>query len=165
MADYVSRLKDVPQGWKWHPEGDVLVHTKIVFNRALDTADPDIIMSAFFHDLGKVDTTEKRDGGGWTSPGHEDVSARLVHRYRDWVKYHGADPEAVYWIVKNHMKVKFDMGSKKTKQLKAWDWYPKLERFSECDTMKTLTLFEVLRADGNPFRFLWNRLRKSVLSA
>lgn len=98
-----------PQNPEWHPEGNTLKHIIYVVQRAITNHpdDPDMIMAAFFHDLGKFDTLDTNPKTGHpTAYGHELVSADLVKQYSDWISSYGADPEKVYYIVKNHMKIK-----------------------------------------------------------
>ena len=98
-----------PQNLEWHPEGNTLKHIIYVVRRAIANHpnDPDMIMAAFFHDLGKYDTLGTNPKTGQpTAYGHEIVSADLVKKYAEWISTYGADPENVYYIVKNHMKIK-----------------------------------------------------------
>lgn len=98
-----------PQNPEWHPEGNTLKHIIYVVQRAITNHpdDPDMIMAAFFHDLGKFDTLDTNPKTGHpTAYGHEFISADLVKQYADWISSYGADPKNVYYIVKNHMKIK-----------------------------------------------------------
>jgi hypothetical protein len=160
VTDYVSRLKTIPQSTTWHPEGDVLVHTKVVFNRALKSRDINIILAAFFHDLGKVDTTEPNGKGGFSAHGHELVSCDLVKYSRLAIIGFKADPNIVYWLVRNHMRVKYidDMSKNKKKELTDHQWFPLLSTLAACDSMKTLNVFEVIKAGGNPFKYILNKM-------
>ena len=161
ISDYINRLVDTPQGACWHPESNVLIHTIIVFNRSLKYNDINITLAAFFHDLGKVDTTKSNNKGGYSAHEHELVSADLVKYSRSWIKELGGDIDIIYWIVKNHMRVKYidEMTTNKKKSLIYHQWYPKLERFASCDNMRTLTIKEIIDAKGNIFLFLWNKLK------
>jgi len=159
VCDYISRLSSVPQGHVWHPEGNVLVHTKIVVNRAIKTKNPNIILAAFYHDLGKVDTTTPNDNGGYSAHNHEVISSEIVDYSRDVIRHFGGDPNVVHWLVKNHMRVKYldEMTPKKRKNLVDHIWFPQLLEFKPCDQMGSLTITEVIRARGNPFMFLYNK--------
>lgn len=142
--DIVTLLEDcgnTPQSPKWHPEGDVLVHIKIVFNRARESGNINQVLSAFFHDLGKVETTKKNKKGEWAAHGHEFISARLVEKHKDWIASFGADWEIVHAIVKDHMRVKLkdQMKPAKQKVLMENPVFHLLEEFTKFDNMKTLT--------------------------
>lgn len=163
VRDYVRRLSSIPQGTKYHPEGNVLIHTKIVLRRTLKYDDINILLAAFFHDLGKVDTTKPNGKGGFSAHEHEVISASLVNYSNESIKMFGGNPTIVQWLVANHMRVKHidEMTPKKRKSLVDHMWYPLLEKFAPCDKMGTLTILEVIQARGNPFTFLYNKHFKS----
>ena len=133
-------LKDVPQNPKWHPEGNTLKHVILVFRRALSEHPDnlDIATAAFFHDLGKLHTLDYHPKTGQpTAYGHEKKSAELVKLHRKWIKEIGANPINVYYIVRNHMKMKpstwDNMRDKKKDKLKAYKQFGDLEKFSNID--------------------------------
>ena len=63
----LEALIDVPQDPRWHPEGDVWVHTMMVIDEAAQLRDDDddlgLMFAALCHDLGKPETTEHYEGG------------------------------------------------------------------------------------------------------
>lgn len=141
----VQRLLDkcahTPQSEKWHPEGDVLKHTKIVYERARKTGDINIALAAIFHDLGKVKTTKRNKSGNWAAHGHEFVSARLVEEHKKWIGSAGARFMKVKEIVKEHMRIKQidKMRPHKQEALRNHRFFKEIKLFTECDNMKTLT--------------------------
>lgn len=98
------------QNPKWHPEGNTLKHIIVVLNRAYANYpdDPNMIMAALFHDLGKSDTYKINPKTGEpTAYGHEDVSTKYVEKFKDWIEsFNGTDVDEIKYLVKNHMKVK-----------------------------------------------------------
>lgn len=128
-----------PQNVKHHPEGNVAKHILQVTRRAF-VKFPDninIILAAFFHDLGKIDTLAYSETGNPTAHGHEKVSAELVTKFAPWIIEMGGDPEEVYFIVYNHMRIKPDVWSvmkksKKDKLTTHKDWED-LESFGTID--------------------------------
>ena len=96
-----------PQNPNYHPEGNTLKHIAVVVTRAIQQypKDIDMILSAFFHDLGKYFTLDFKNGNP-TAHGHEDVSVEFVDKYNDWITSLGGDPEKIKYVVSNHMKVK-----------------------------------------------------------
>lgn len=67
----LAALATTPQDPHWHPEGDVLVHSLWAADLAAafsDERDIDsdrralLVLAALFHDLGKPDTTRRKDG-------------------------------------------------------------------------------------------------------
>ena len=142
IRDLLLKCADTPQSPKWHVEGDVLTHTKIVYNRARKTGDLDLAITALFHDLGKVETTKpsKNTKGAWNAYGHEFISARLVTKYTKWISSIGGDPFKIHEIVKLHMKIKLidEMRPHKQEALRSNHFYEDLLVFTDCDNMKTL---------------------------
>ena len=85
----IAALRGVPQDPRWHPEGDVYVHTMRVVDCAaeiatsLSAADREILLfAALCHDLGKPETTSIEDGR-IRSRGHE---AKSAERTREWLE-------------------------------------------------------------------------------
>ena len=137
----LDKCADTPQSVKWHPEGDVLKHTKIVYERARATGDLQIAIAAIFHDLGKVKTTKKNKSGNWAAHGHEFISARLVEEHKKWIGSIGGKHKIVKEIVENHMRIKQmdQMRPHKQQALKEHKVYDQLVKFTACDNMKDLT--------------------------
>lgn len=139
IQDYFDALAHTPQSPIWHPEGDALTHTRIVFNRAQRTGDINLMLAALFHDLGKAKTTRphKTITDSWSSPGHELVSTRLVEKWRDWIEFFGADYEIVHYIVKQHMRVQQldKMRPKKREAFIKDKYFEYVRQFSEFDDM------------------------------
>ena len=130
----VYNLKNYDQRRDKHPEGNVLKHTIAVTNRALKTGDIDFALSALFHDIGKDKTAKLHPKKGfWTHYGHEKVSAKLVLKYKDWIKSMGGNVLDIYYIVKEHMRMKVFDKMKWTKQdkLSKFRAFPKLKKFSQ----------------------------------
>lgn len=146
LYEYILECADTPQNPLWHPEGpnervphNVLFHIGIVYERAREWGDVDLMMAAFFHDLGKAGTTEMNDGS-WTSRGHEELSSKLVQRYRPWIEEMGCNYQKVYEVVKDHMAVKYEgqMSRKTLEKFRAGPYYHHILKFSEFDNMRTL---------------------------
>ena len=114
----------------------MLKHTIAVTNRALKTGDIDFALAALFHDIGKDETAKLHPKKGfWTHYGHEHVSAKLVKKYRKWIISMGGNPLDIYWIVKQHMRMKVFDKMKWTKQdkMKKFRAFDKLKKFSKMD--------------------------------
>ena len=98
------------QNPKWHPEGNSLKHILVVVKRAYHyyPDDPNMIMVALFHDLGKMDTYGINPKTGEpTAYGHEYKSTDYVEQFRDWIEsFDGTDVDEIKYLVQNHMKVK-----------------------------------------------------------
>jgi CRISPR/Cas system-associated endonuclease Cas3-HD len=99
------------------------------------------MLAALFHDLGKVDATRphRSQPGKWSAHGHEFSSARLVEKYRDWIESLGANFDIVYFIVKEHMRVKHihEMRPSKQVTLRQHKYFDLVHQFSDFDDMQT----------------------------
>ena len=129
----VYNLKNYDQRRDKHPEGNVLKHTIAVTNRALKTGDIDFALAALFHDIGKDETAGIHPKHGYiTHWGHEHVSAKLVKKYGKWIKSMGGNVLDIYWMVKQHMRMKvFDkMRWEKQEKMKKFRAFGKLKKFS-----------------------------------
>lgn len=82
----LAALAQTPQDPRWHPEGDVLVHSLWAADLAAAHAEqhdlePDrrelLVTAALFHDVGKPDTT-RRQGDRITSHGHAERGAEIL---------------------------------------------------------------------------------------
>ena len=147
IKDYINKCKDIPQRPDFHPEGNTWIHIHIVYDRAQAFGDLDHALAAFFHDLGKVDTTAPNKHGSYSAYGHELVSADLVKEFSNWIEELGGHTDVVYNIVKKHMKIKLLDNMRKSKQeiLKQDLYFNELIQFSKFDTMETLTNDELNR--------------------
>ena len=130
---------DAKQNPKWHPEGNSLKHILVVIKRAYHhyADDPNMIITALFHDLGKMDTYGINPKTGEpTAYGHEDKSENYVEDYKDWIEsYEGTDIDEIKYLVKNHMKIKpstWDvMKDKKKEPISSHKSFDKLKNFTD----------------------------------
>ena len=93
-----------------------------------------IVNSALFHDIGKDETAGIHPKHGYiTHWGHEHVSAKLVKKYGKWIKSMGGNVLDIYWMVKQHMRMKVFDKMKWTKQenMKKFRAFGKLKKFSK----------------------------------
>ena len=150
IQNILERCKTTPQDATRHPEAphdvvphNVYKHIKIVYNRAIKSGDKDLILSALFHDLGKVETTKPstKKENSWSSPGHELVSEHFVEKYKEWIEQMGANWKNVFIIVHEHMRIKYinEMRKRKREDFKKNSLFDKIVLFSELDNMQTIT--------------------------
>jgi len=90
LATELGNLADVPQRKDFHPEGDVLTHTLIVWYQAYtlwntmrSRDNMNLMWVALFHDMAKKDTLAFKDDGTPTAYGHDKLSIRYVNKYAD----------------------------------------------------------------------------------
>lgn len=104
----LEQLKFLRERPDYHPEPSAFVHIKIVTERLITTGNPDLILSGILHDIAKFDTVKENPKTGWpTSPGHDDASYDLVtqnEEVRAYCVQHGANPDTVALICKEHMR-------------------------------------------------------------
>ena len=109
LKDLFFKQWGAKQNPKWHPEGNTLKHIIVVLKRAYHhyPDDPNMIMAALFHDLGKMDTYAINPKTGEpTAYGHENKSSDYIDQYRDWIEqFDGVDVDEIKYLVQNHMKV------------------------------------------------------------
>ena len=107
----IKALIGVPQNPKYHPEGDVWNHTKLVVDsvvalaeeRGLGKDDKRILMlAALCHDLGKPATTKEEDGK-ITSHGHEDAGLEPSRKFLEMLFIKKDLVERVLRLVECHM--------------------------------------------------------------
>ena len=103
----ISAMAGVPQEPEWHPEGDVLTHTKHCLDalarlpewRQSDPARRRYLMLAVLaHDFGKPSTTARVDRHGalrWMSPGHEQAGGPLAEAF---LRRIGAPLQLIDWV-------------------------------------------------------------------
>ena len=145
IKDYITKAFDTPQGTDWHPEGNVGIHNRLVYDRTSVYDDINLALVAFFHDLGKVDVVKPNKKGGWSAHGHERISANLVERHKQWISRMGGDFKDVKEIVENHMRIKQmdEMRPHKKEMMRNLKNYDKLLQFTKCDDMRTLSKEEL----------------------
>jgi len=127
------------QNPEWHPEGNTLKHILVVLKRAYHhyPDDPNMVMAALFHDLGKMDTYSINPKTNQpTAYGHEDKSTDYVEQFRNWIdSFDGTDVDEIKYLVKNHMKVKprtwDQMKDKKKEPIKSHPAFDKLMGFTD----------------------------------
>lgn len=143
---WLKALGRTPQSPKYHSEGNCLIHTIIVTNRAFKSNDITLWIVALFHDLGKAVTTEKNKKGNWTAHGHEKYSTIVVEECKDWITDISVNWEDVQWLVENHMRIKNfnEMTKKKQFALSSHPLFEKLKLFNSFDNMSTLTAKEMI---------------------
>jgi tRNA nucleotidyltransferase (CCA-adding enzyme) len=98
----------VDQDPKWHPEGDVWVHTLMVVDEAAllrDGGDDDLALmfGALCHDFGKPETTVAGTDGRVRSPAHDVAGERLVLEFLTRVRAPGELVGRVRTLTREHL--------------------------------------------------------------
>ena len=116
LRDYVDAMRHTPQSVRWHAEGDVWTHTRMVceslvsmseYRHLPQTQRQTLFLAALLHDVGKPMTT-RQEGNDWGAPSHSSKGALLV-RYILWKEFGmcgtpelQAMRESVVLLVKHH---------------------------------------------------------------
>lgn len=99
----VEAIKGIPQDPKWHQEGSVDIHTKMVLE-GLYGCSINLKLAGLFHDIGKQKTTIIEDGR-IKSPGHASVSAEMTFDIMKRLKFSNNITDYVVSLVRDHMKM------------------------------------------------------------
>lgn len=142
----INDMRNCEQDYIYHPEGNALVHTEIVFNNVLKLYPdykylPELLVAAIFHDLGKPQTAESKIKDGVvriSNKMHEYKSLNFIDDYFDLFSDLTTDREMVVDIVQFHMKAHlYETGKiKKHAKLKAFEelqYFKQIMEFTQCD--------------------------------
>lgn len=107
----LAALRGVEQDPKWHPEGDVWIHTLMVVDEAAalreSDGDPDVelalMLGALCHDFGKPDTTERK-GDRVTAHGHEAGGVPPAQLFLERLRAPNLLTQRVIGLVRYHLR-------------------------------------------------------------
>jgi len=105
----LAALEGVAQDPRWHPEGDVWVHTCMVVDAAArlrsgaGDEDEALMFAALLHDTGKPSTTTAGADGRIRATGHERAGERLARRWLTSLRAPHALTERVAALVRHHL--------------------------------------------------------------
>ena len=124
-------LERTPQEPKHHPEGNVFNPAAHVLTNVNNHAKSDsftdvetcvLQVLAVVHDLGKIGTTfYRKDKKRYVAYGHEKASVHYAESFDFLIDDHVSHPDAfsvIFWLVKNHMKPKFELNESTEKELR-----------------------------------------------
>lgn len=103
----IKSLKDLPQGPKWHSEGNLYNHILLVSDK-LPKDNVDLQVCALFHDLGKLDTTKIQEvpiGIKISAIGHENYVSKYIQLYKHLFEDLHVDWGKVEVVCKQHMRM------------------------------------------------------------
>ncbi len=156
------------QNPKYHPEGNTLKHIFIVVKRAFIKYpnDPNMIMAALFHDLGKMDTYKINPKTGQpTAYKHEKVSEEYVEQFRPFIEsFENTNVDVIKYIVRNHMKMKpnvWDVMKQKKKDKLEKMTNPETGEIIDNPNFKSLKDFEQY-LDGGGTNLMKEMIRKRL---
>ena len=99
----VIELKGCEQPPKWHPEGDVYIHTRIALS-LLDSPPLPLALAVLLHDIGKPATqTWDAEAERLRFNSHDKVGAKMAERILRRMRYSNQTIEDVTFMVSRHM--------------------------------------------------------------
>ena len=122
----IEKMGEIPQNPKFHPEGDVFEHTMLVIDAAAQLRSRSewplgFMLSALFHDIGKIVATEIQQDGRITAYGHEVLGLELAEKALRRISRHEKLIKTVLNHISLHMRPNMLSGAKskkkKTRQL------------------------------------------------
>ncbi len=111
-------LQGCEQPPKWHPEGDVFVHTRLMLSLLPPKASLPLVLSVLFHDIAKPATfSYDSDEDRIRFNGHDKLGAEMTGEILQQLRYSNAIIDATVSGVANHMRFK-DVQKMRTSTLK-----------------------------------------------
>jgi len=98
----VAAMRGVPQPPEFHPEGDVFVHTRLMFQTAGRVPDANLALAILLHDVGKPPTFTIRDRIRFD--GHDQKGAELAEAIGRRLRLPGEQIEEVTDLVREHLR-------------------------------------------------------------
>ncbi len=104
----ISKLEEINQEPKFHPEGNVWNHMLQVVDNAAKLKEyannpREFMLAAMFHDIGKGSTTKKKPDGRIISYNHDEVGAKLTEEILHYYNMKAVDIDYIVTLVKYHM--------------------------------------------------------------
>lgn len=148
----VADLDGVPQPPQYHPEGDVLTHTILLFEH-LEKPSPELAWSALLHDIGKAPTLE-RAPDRIRFPRHASVGAEMAEAISRRLRFSNDSRERVVDLVAQHMHF-LDVQGMKPSTLK------RFVRRDHFDEHLVLHRADCLASNGNLENWEFTRERRN----
>ena len=98
----VDRLKTVEQHQLYHPDGNVFNHTLKMLRHSCG-ADPVLLWSILFHDIGKAETSFADENGYIRAVGHECRGAQMAQEILERLRFSRPQSARIVKLVAEHM--------------------------------------------------------------
>ncbi|HEY4878121.1 MAG TPA: CCA tRNA nucleotidyltransferase [Candidatus Acidoferrales bacterium] len=125
----IAKMKGVEQPPRFHPEGDVWVHTLMMIAGLPAGSSPTLAWGVLLHDVGKPPTFAPPSGpnGRIRFDRHVEVGVKMAEEICRRFRFSNEDTEQILALVENHMRFK-DVPKMKPATLKR---FVRLEKFDE----------------------------------
>jgi poly(A) polymerase len=125
----VAAMDGVAQPPQYHPEGDVLTHTILMFRHLAPDPSPELAFGVLLHDVGKPPTFHEA-ADRIRFPDHARVGAEMADGICRRLRFSNASRERVVELVANHMRF-LDVQRMKTSTLKRFLRLPDFDEHLE----------------------------------
>jgi poly(A) polymerase len=151
----VVRMKGVEQPPRFHPEGDVWIHTLLMLEQLPAGCSPTLAWGALLHDVGKPPTfTPASDSQERIRfDGHVEVGARMAEAICQRLRFSGDDTHQVVALVAHHLRFK-DVRDMRLSTLKRFVRLPRFDEHLELHRLDCLSSHGNLDAYEFVVRFL-----------
>jgi poly(A) polymerase len=149
----VEAMVGVQQPPQFHPEGDVFVHTKKLFELADPPLDPVLAMGMLLHDVGKPPTFTVEDRIRFN--GHAEVGAEMARTICDRFRFPTDFTNRVVALVKGHLRF-IPVKQMRESTLKRFLRTPHFDQHLELHRLDCLASHE----DLSSYRFCREKLRE-----
>jgi poly(A) polymerase len=136
----VAAMKGVEQPPLFHPEGDVLIHTRLILEGLAAGGSPTLAWGVLLHDVGKPPTFAPPAGpdGRIRFDGHVEVGARMADAICRRLRFSNGETEQVCALVTHHLRFK-DVPQMKASTLKRFVRLPRFEEHLELHRLDCLS--------------------------
>jgi len=121
----IARMKGVEQPPKFHPEGDVWIHTLLLLEQLEPDCSATLAWGALLHDVGKPPTF-RRAPDRIRFDGHVEIGATMAAEICRRLRFSNEETRQVLALVENHMRF-MDTGRMKESTLKRFLRLPQFD--------------------------------------
>ena len=123
----IMDLQGCQQPPRWHPEGDVFVHTRLMLEQLPAEVSLPLVLSVLFHDIAKPATSSYDEVNARIRfSGHDELGAEMTREILRRLRYSNEVIEATVVAVANHMAFK-DVQKMRVAKLKRFMARPTFE--------------------------------------
>lgn len=130
-------LETVEQGKKYHPEGNVFIHTMLALDfLPLKEREIDVMFAILFHDIGKAVVPNIVDGDNIHFYGHDKIGSKMVNEILSRTTEKKEILEMVAKLIEYHMyplQIKKEISSKGIKKIASKVNFEKLMKLHKAD--------------------------------